>query len=570
MEKDKKRFQTSRWIILSIAILLNSFIIFYSCLSDKVTNSWSRFVSNIFTSLVNNATEKEVKIIPVTNVDLSTSNYAFNDIKGYEMDEIPLGSEKEIEAKVLPSDASNKAIKFTASNDNVKLNQSGSRLSIIGMKVGEVTITASSSDGAYQDSMTFKVIEVKEPSSFAITLLNKEIALGHPETISININGGDTLNTDLLKFQYYDITKLTYTSSNNDVATVDNHGVIYPVSEGSSTIKVSNHEGIEKTVDITVINGTPLPNYENLTIEGSGVCHENDLIKDRNSSTNYHHQLTIKNNDELLDNHDFIWESSNNLVARVDQNGVLRGFRKTTYEDETVTIKATNKFTKQEVSKVITVKKQLPETLYTCFTLGKNEVWSPEQLTVFIGDVINVKVMYDITVDNIDVSVSLSNEEIASFVNEGNVITLEFKKEGTTEITFTSNIVNTLVRKTSINVVKAGAIGKEDIENLNLNIRKSVGHAALFGLTQIFTFLAFYMFLYDIKIWQITALSLECGVLLAIVSELIQHFIPLRSGTPLDALIDIIGVIVGLALVLSITLIIRHKKSQKQKVEDNQ
>ena len=104
MSKDKivKPFKVSRWIILSIAVFLNGFIIFYSCLSDEVTNSWSRWVSNIFASLVNNMTHKEVKTIPVTDINASLSNNEFNNILGYKDNEIPLGSEKEISSFVLP------------------------------------------------------------------------------------------------------------------------------------------------------------------------------------------------------------------------------------------------------------------------------------------------------------------------------------------------------------------------------------------------------------------------------------------------------------------------------------
>ena len=87
----------------------------------------------------------------------------------------------------------------------------------------------------------------------------------------------------------------------------------------------------------------------------------------------------------------------------------------------------------------------------------------------------------------------------------------------------------------------------------------------MFGITQIFTFLALYMFLYDKKKWWLIALiSLGAGILLASVSELIQFFIPLRSGTFVDVLVDSAGVVVGLALVIGVLWLIKYIKIRKQ------
>lgn len=560
---ENKRFKTAKWIMLSFAILLNGFIIVYSCLSDKTTNAWSRFVSNIFTSLINNATKKDVKIIPASDIEVDFSDYTYNDILGYETNEIPLGNEKEISALILPDNATNKAVSFYTDNtDIVSLNQNDNKVSIVGLKEGTAIIKAYNSSKEIEKEVTIKVLGTKSPSSFDASLTNTTFAIGEPQTLDIIVDNEALGNDELLLSRYYDTTKLIYSSSNESVAEIDKFGVIYPISTGTSTIKVSNDAGIEKSFNITVTDGTPTPNYTDLSIEGSDICYENDIIKDQ-SSHNNHFALTIKNGEETLDPKDFIWESSNNLLAKVDKQGVLRGFRKTSYEDEEVIIKATSKKTKQEITKKVLVKKQLPEQIYTCFMMGEKEVWYPEKITAFVGDVITVKVMYDVYVNNYDVNVEISNNEIMSYTNQGNSIILEFNKEGTVDLTITSNIVSSLKRKTTITVVKAGAIGKDDIEDFNLSVRKSIGHATLFGITQIFTFLAIYMVLYDKKIWILALISLGAGTLLASISELIQFFIPLRSGTFIDVLIDMAGVTIGLAIIFTITLLIKTKKNKE-------
>ena len=89
----------------------------------------------------------------------------------------------------------------------------------------------------------------------------------------------------------------------------------------------------------------------------------------------------------------------------------------------------------------------------------------------------------------------------------------------------------------------------------------------MFAITQVFTFLALYMFLYNKKLnlWMIVIISFACGLLLASVSELIQYFIPLRSGTFVDVLIDMAGVTVGLGITLGVLFLVKHIKNKKQK-----
>ena len=181
-----------------------------------------------------------------------------------------------------------------------------------------------------------------------------------------------------------------------------------------------------------------------------------------------------------------------------------------------------------------------------------------------MGDVVTARVMYDISSSNLNINVKASDDEIVNIVNKGDNVVLEFKKEGTVDITITSELVPSLSKKTTFTITKAGAITKDDYEDLNLTIRKSIGHAMMFGVTQIFTFLAIYMFFYDKKWYFLAVVSLGCGVALASISELIQFFIPLRSGTFIDVLIDLSGVTIGLALVVGILLLIKvFKKLNK-------
>lgn len=99
-------------------------------------------------------------------------------------------------------------------------------------------------------------------------------------------------------------------------------------------------------------------------------------------------------------------------------------------------------------------------------------------------------------------------------------------------------------------------------------VRKTIRHAAVFMVAQIFTFLALYMFLYEKKWWLYSIISLGEGLFICVLSELIQHFVPTRDGTVKDVFIDFAGVAVGFALAL-LTLLLIKKIIKKKKEPQN-
>ena len=555
---EQKPFRIARWIMLSFAVLLNSFIIVYSCLDDKTTNNWSRFVSNIFTNVVNAFTHKEQTYVPVDELDAGFTTYT---MPGYDLEEIPIGIEKEISANLLPKNATNQAINFiTEENDIISLSQNGSKVSALGLKPGIAKIKVTCSNADLSKEITVRVVDLIAPLQFDASINNTTIPIGSPETINVTVI--NAFEDEIDNFLHYDVSKLTYSSDDDSIATVGSYGVITPINEGSTTIRVFNSVGFQKSFNIIVTSGSPAPAYQNLEIFGESYCYENDVFSNKKVS------LTIKNNGDTLDNSDFIWQSSNPLLVKVNQKGEVYGYRKTSLEDETVTIRAISKKTQQEITKEITIRKELPTKLYTCYVIGDKELWDHPKVTTFVGDVITVRVSYDKTVTNYNTSVLVSDESIVNYTNQGTNIVLEFKKEGSVDITITSDLVPSLTNKTEVTVKPAGAINKDNYEDINLTIRKSIGHALMFAITQVFTFLALYMFLPKMKWWQVALISLGAGLLLASVSELIQAFIPLRSGKFIDVLIDMSGVITGLGITIGVLMLVKYLKKKKE-TKDN-
>ena len=565
MQKNGK-FKISKWPILFLAIIANSFIIVYSCLNEETTTNWNRIFTNLFTKVVNEITEKEVTNIPLNEIKASLSSkesYKYNYLSGYELNEIPLGSAKQIECSFSPADASNKSITYTAQPEQkVKINQNGTTASIVGMEIGDCTITARSYDGKLESTINIKVVDTIAPTLFTISLENDKISLGDTGTFDVDIDGGVLGHNELINFRYYDTRKLDYFSSDSSVASIDKFGVIYPHKTGSTTITITNGT-VFKTKEVTICSGEPHSGYSNLKITGSNVCYSDDMLLNQNKPEKYHYQLIPMDGDKELVPEDFIWTSSNELLARVDKHGILRGFRKNSVDDEKVIISAKSKISEDVAYFEVTVKNQLPTALYHSFVVNGQTTWNQKAFTFSVGDNILVNIDYDVRVSDYGVLVETSDESVIKVTNEGTKLSFYVLKPGTCIIKITSIINPELCNEITCTVVKAGAITKDNFIDTGLYIRKSLGHAAVFMIAQIFTFLTVFMFLYNKKWWLYSSISLGEGLLISGLSELIQHFVPSRSGAFLDVLIDFSGVVVGAVLAFLIVLLIKKKRKRE-------
>lgn len=557
---------------MALAVLTNSFVVAYSCLPASITDKWNSVVAVFFTKLVNSMTEKEIKEIPMTSLDIFVSpkeSHQYNDIPGYALNEIPLGSAKQIECTFWPEDATNPAINIYTEADNiVALNQSGNVVSVVGMEVGTARIYATNIANELTAYCDVIVVDTVAPTSFEISLKSSEIELGTQATLDFNIDGGVLGHDELINSRYYDIRKLTYTSSNEEVCTVDTYGVIHPLTTGESTITVES-ESCSQTIDVEVVSGGVAPTYSNLHITGSNICYGNDMINDQ-STHNNHYQLSIFDGETELDPEDFIWESSNELLVKVDKHGVMRGFRKKTFLDEAAVITARSKLNGQATTFNVIVKEQLPSSMYYRVEVGKSTSWNPEAFTACVGDNVKVIVGYDVNISNKNIIATISDDSFADLTLQGNSFVLNVKKVGNCSVNFESVANSELKEKIDFEFLKAGAINTDEMDDVGHSLRKAVGHAAMFAVAQVFLLITIYMFMNSRPLWQCGCLSLSIGLVIASLSELIQHFVPSRQGTFLDVLINFAGVTIGAILVITgIVLIdIIKKNKEKQNTEE--
>ena len=134
---------------------------------------------------------------------------------------------------------------------------------------------------------------------------------------------------------------------------------------------------------------------------------------------------------------------------------------------------------------------------------------------------------------------------IATFINV--FIIVQSCLNGVKSTSSSSLVVD--IFKGIINFFNKDAINESNIGTFTQVIRKVVGHFGLFVLSGFFTSLAIHLGSYYLKKYQWLygfAFTLFFGLFLAGLTELIQSFIPTRSGEIRDVLIDFSGFIVGL------------------------
>lgn len=107
---------------------------------------------------------------------------------------------------------------------------------------------------------------------------------------------------------------LIFTSSNTNVVTIDQNGVMTPVALGSATVQVSNaDESYAWFIQVQVINRVPITSFDLI---------ENAMVINKGISKRITFSVT-----PATYNEDIIWASSDPSVATVDEYGFVKGLK---------------------------------------------------------------------------------------------------------------------------------------------------------------------------------------------------------------------------------------------------
>ncbi len=152
---------------------------------------------------------------------------------------IPQATTATVKATVSPSNATNKSVKWTSSNESVATVSGGI---IKGVSIGTATITATTNNGK---TATVKVTVTKndniiDATGVTISPTSLELAKGKTGTLTATVAPSNATDKSV-----------TWTSSDTSVATVSN-GTVTAVAAGTATITAKTSNGKTATATVTV------------------------------------------------------------------------------------------------------------------------------------------------------------------------------------------------------------------------------------------------------------------------------------------------------------------------------
>ncbi len=359
--------------------------------------------------------------------------------------------------RVTPANATNKEVIWISSDTSIAtIDENGM---VTGIKKGTVTITAISKENN----------NIK--GTFLVNITNK-----YPDAIHIKIENGKSsvileksqLNLTVTTEPVTASNEVVWSSSNTNIATVDENGVVTGVKKGTVTITATSKEdsSVKGTITITVTSNKILPTAITINVKGGGdtVVLEKGNLK-----------LEAIVSPDNATNKEVKWSSSNTSIATVDENGVVTGIKK-----GTVTITATSKEDsgiKGRISITVTSKKVAPTFIIVNVKDGANAV-------VVAGSQLNLEaIVSSDNATNKEVKWSSSDKSkamvdgagVVTGVKKGTVtITATSKEDSSVRGTITITIISQKILPTAITVNVKGGGNATVVEGSQLSLEAIV------------------------------------------------------------------------------------------------
>ena len=184
---------------------------------------------------------------------------------------LTVGDKKKIEPVIKPARATNKSVAFKSGNTNVATVDLNGEVTAV--SEGSTEITVITVDGGFTVSVKINV------ESDGISLDENVSVTGvslSPENLNLKEGDKEKLTATVEPEDATDAT-VTFNSSDNKVASVNNNGMVTAESEGSVTITVTTNDGgfedtsevTVETADIAVTGISVTPKSVNLKVGGS-------------------------------------------------------------------------------------------------------------------------------------------------------------------------------------------------------------------------------------------------------------------------------------------------------------
>lgn len=528
--------------------MTNSVIVFEASLAGGASGSRSRFVAFFMSVFVNEtipAPEKEY--VPVAEMTLS--NHLMEEIPAGSTYSIPLGVTRRASVSlssgqvgVSPTD---KGVIWTSDNENVVAVYPGGLLEA--RALGEhILITAQSSTAQVSHSFYVNVVLKSAPADFTVSLKDDEIVAGTTTLLTVEL-------TETQKREY-DPTLLTYTSSNEHVALINNYGVIKSLNPGTATFSVSGHA---ETYTLTVLPediANPIIFAESITLDlaDNGYVYGKTPLNYTFDVVPTDPTVTITSSNEAIAK--ITYEDGQYFVEGTKVNG-----------EATIRVYAnTDKDFLIYDTKTILMHNVLPSSLTLTASNNKTSTGVGNQIHIipeFSHGLSGSLATLPVTDQRITYT---SSDSSIARVSPGNInATVVGISPGTVTISAVSRADDSVTATITLTITPATLINDSNFGDFQGFIRKAVGHFLLFFVDGVFGFWTFYLFLKDKnKRLSLTILfSLGVGLFFAGLSEFIQLLVPGRAGLFLDVVIDFSGYLVA-TLVLALIIFIEKKRRQ--------
>lgn len=225
------------------------------------------------------------------------------------------GESKKINVEILPEQAKDYPIEFISSDTNVATVDSAGN--ILGIKSGEARIRVKA-----KENNVFSEIKIQVYTPTSDVVLNKEklvLQMGDKYEIKPIILPDDASNKNVI-----------FSSNDENIARVDNVGIITAINEGNTKISVQvENTNIVKQIEVNVV---PKLSQDEIIFDESLKVDENEItgwdiqnvyVSKIKEMINTKYRIEIYNNKgELLSDEKFTGTGS--IIKFVDENGIIK------------------------------------------------------------------------------------------------------------------------------------------------------------------------------------------------------------------------------------------------------
>ena len=184
-----------------------------------------------------------VTVIPVYATGLTLSSY---------QEEMEVGQSTRIVAYISPSDVSNRQVSWSVTGSDVAhCSWSGNECTILAMKAGTATVTATTTDGTNLSASCQITVRGSDPIFIPVESISVR-----PTSVRMTVGATQQLRTIILPADATN-KKVRWTSGNSSVVTVTSDGLIKALNTGTANVIARTTDGtnLSATCAVTVVAG---------------------------------------------------------------------------------------------------------------------------------------------------------------------------------------------------------------------------------------------------------------------------------------------------------------------------